>query len=89
MTNSSGSEGYQKRADGRGVSKYNGWGGGVNHFDTSSPLFGEKDAYLVHLSTLGLALTVSGVSYIGYKFGWINILVWYWIPYLWVNHWLG
>ncbi|ATZ47341.1 hypothetical protein BCIN_02g06310 [Botrytis cinerea B05.10] len=88
MTNASGSEGYQKRADGRGVGKYNGWGGGVNHFDTNSPLFGEKDAYLVHLSTLGLALTISGVSYIGYKFGWINILVWYWIPYLWVNHWI-
>ncbi|KAI9643342.1 hypothetical protein NHQ30_007961 [Ciborinia camelliae] len=74
MTNSSGSEGYQNRADGRGVGKYNGWGGGVNHFDARSPLFGENDAHLVHLSTLGLALTISGVTYIGYEYGWINIL---------------
>jgi omega-6 fatty acid desaturase / acyl-lipid omega-6 desaturase (Delta-12 desaturase) len=89
LTNISGSESYKKRSDGRGVGKHNGWGGGVNHFDPNSPLFSEGDRHLILLSDLGIAITLATVSYIGYRYGWINILVWYWIPYLWVNHWLG
>ena len=88
-TNVSGSEAYQKRPDGRGIGKYNGWGGGVNHFYPSSPLFGEKDKDLIYLSDLGLAITLGILFYLGNRFGHINMLVWYWIPYLWVNHWLG
>lgn len=89
LTNVSSAEAYQKRSDGRGVGKHNGWGGGVNHFVPSSPLFNENDKYLILLSDLGIAITLSTVLYLGYRFGWVNILVWYWIPYFWVNNWLG
>jgi omega-6 fatty acid desaturase (delta-12 desaturase) len=89
LANDSGSDGYQKRSDGRGKGKRNGWGGGVNHFDPNSPLFAERDAHLIYLSQLGIVITLGIVWYLGHQFGHLNMLVWYWIPYLWVNHWLG
>ena len=89
LSNDSGTTAYQDRADGRGKGKYNGMGGGVNHFDPNSPLFTADEGHLILLSDCGLALNLSFVSYIGFVYGWTNILVWYWIPYFWVNHWLG
>ena len=89
LTNDSGTTDYKNRADGRGVGKYNGLGGGVNHFDPRSPLFAANEGHLILLSDYGLAMTLCLTSYIGFKYGRLNILIWYWIPYLWVNHWLG
>ena len=36
-----------------------------------------------------LALAGTALYYLGSTFGWSNMAVWYFIPYLWVNHWLG
>ena len=80
---------HEKQIEGRGKGKKNGPGGGVNHFDPASPLYEAKDANLILLSDLGL-LIVGGILFtLGQKFGWTNMLVWYFLPYLWVNHWLG
>lgn len=89
LANDSGTENYRLRSDGRGVGKRNGFGGGVNHFDPKSPLFGGNEEQLILLSDLGMAITLSVLGYLGFHYGFTNVLVWYWIPYLWVNHWLG
>jgi omega-6 fatty acid desaturase (delta-12 desaturase) len=89
FNNVTGHNNHSKQPEGRGVGKHNGWGGGVNHFNPSSPLYEAKDAKLIALSDIGLILTGSALYYIGSTFGWLNLLVWYGIPYLWVNHWLG
>ena len=80
---------HSRQKEGRGVGKKNGFLGGVNHFNPSSPLYEAKDAKLVVASDLGLAITFGALLYIGKNFGWANLVVWYGIPYLWVNHWLG
>lgn len=89
FTNATGHDNHQKQPEGRGKGKANGLGGGVNHFDPSSPLYEAKDAKLIALSDLGLFLAGSALYYVGSNYGWLNLLVWYGIPYLWVNHWLG
>ncbi|KAI0545112.1 fatty acid desaturase-domain-containing protein [Xylaria curta] len=88
LTNVTGHNNHERQSEGRGRGKANGFGGGVNHFNPSSPLYEAKDAKLIVLSDLGLAITISALVYLGNNFGWSNLLVWYFIPYLWVNHWL-
>ena len=89
LTNVTGHNYHEKQREGRGKGKHNGFGGGVNHFDPRSPLYENRDAHLVVYSDIGLALAISGLVYLGNRFGWSNMAVWYFLPYLWVNHWLG
>merc|ERR1711977_746895 len=79
---------HEKQPEGKGMGKQNGWFGGVNHFNPSSPLYERKDEKLILLSDLGLAIVGSVLYMLGNRFGWSNMLVWYFVPYLWVNHWL-
>ncbi|KAK8147524.1 Oleate hydroxylase fah12 [Beauveria asiatica] len=88
LTNVTGHNYHEKQREGRGKGKHNGAGGGVSHFDPRSPLYEAKDAKLIVLSDIGLILAGSALYYLGNKFGWYNLAVWYFIPYLWVNHWL-
>ena len=88
-TNITGHNHHERQIEGRGKGKKNGWTGGVNHFSSSSPLYEAKDGKLVLLSDLGLAITFSVLFWIGRNYGFANLAVWYMIPYLWVNHWLG
>ncbi|KAL0938308.1 fatty acid desaturase [Colletotrichum truncatum] len=88
MTNVTGHNYHERQREGRGKGKKNGFGGGVNHFNPASPIFEAKDAKLIIMSDIGLAITISALVYLGNRFGWSNLLVWYFIPYLWVNHWL-
>lgn len=88
FANVTGHNNHENQPEGRGKGKQNGWFTGVNHFNPSSPLYEHKDAKLILLSDLGLAITGTILYLIGSKFGWTNLLVWYGIPYLWVNHWL-
>lgn len=89
LQNNTGHNNHERQSEGRGVGKHNGPAGGVNHFSPSSPLFEAKDAKYIALSDLGLGLMAILVYEIAQAFGWYNILTWYIIPYLWVNHWLG
>ena len=88
-SNITGHNNHERQAEGRGKGKKNGYFGGVNHFDPASPLYEAKDAKLIALSDLGLFLTGCVLYFVGSNYGWLNLLVWYGIPYLWVNHWLG
>lgn len=89
FTNSTGHDEHERQVEGRGKGKKNGFFGGVNHFDPRSPLFESKDAKLILLSDLGLAITASVLYMVGKTYGWSNLLIWYVVPYFWVNHWLG
>jgi omega-6 fatty acid desaturase (delta-12 desaturase) len=89
LTNVTGHNYHEKQREGRGKGKHNGLGGGVNHFDPRSPLYDQREAFKVILSDIGLLIAGSGLVYLGNTFGWSNMLVWYFLPYLWVNHWLG
>ena len=87
--NITGHDSHTRQKEGRGQGKKNGWGGKVNHFDPSSPLYEAKDSKLILASDLGLAVAAGILILIGKSFGWANLAVWYFLPYLWVNHWLG
>jgi omega-6 fatty acid desaturase (delta-12 desaturase) len=87
--NTTGHNSHEKQIEGKGKGKKNGFLNGVNHFNPSSPLFERKDEKLIILSDIGLALVFSVLYYVGKTYGWTNLLVWYFGPYLWVNHWLG
>lgn len=89
LFNVTGHNNHEKQPEGKGKGKQNGFGGGVNHFVRSSPLYERKDEHLILLSDLGLAITLSALFWVGTNYGFQNLLVWYIIPYLWVNHWLG
>lgn len=89
LTNVTGHNFHERQREGRGKGKRNGLGGGVNHFDPRSPLFDNREAKLVLLSDLGLVISGSVLFYLCRTFGAANMAVWYFIPYLWVNHWLG
>ncbi|KAI1437588.1 fatty acid desaturase-domain-containing protein [Xylaria sp. CBS 124048] len=88
LTNITGHDYHERQIEGRGKGKKNGFLNGVNHFNPSSPLYEAKDAKLILLSDVGILITASVLVYLGNTFGWANLLVWYFIPYLWVNHWL-
>lgn len=89
ITNVTGHDYHERQSEGRGKGKRNGLFGGVNHFNPSSPLYAAKDAKLIFASDLGLLAVGVALYALTRKFGFFNMLVWYWIPYLWVNHWLG
>jgi omega-6 fatty acid desaturase / acyl-lipid omega-6 desaturase (Delta-12 desaturase) len=89
LTNVTGHDFHERQREGRGEGKRNGWGGGVNHFDPRSPLYDAKEAKLILLSDLGLAIAIGILVSLGNTFGWANMAVWYFAPYMWVNHWLG
>lgn len=88
FANVTGHDNHEKQPEGRGKGKKNGFTDGVNHFNPSSPLYEAKDAKLILLSDLGLAIVISGLVYLTKTFGFANMAVWYFAPYLWVNHWL-
>ncbi|PHH84848.1 hypothetical protein CDD83_1286 [Cordyceps sp. RAO-2017] len=88
LTNVTGHNFHHRQREGRGRGKANGFGGRVNHFDPASPLYEHKDAKLIVLSDLGIAIAAAALFYLGNRFGWANMAVWYFVPYLWVNHWL-
>ncbi|KAJ0120713.1 fatty acid desaturase [Diaporthe amygdali] len=88
LTNVTGHNYHERQREGRGKGKHNGRGGGVNHFDPRAPIFDDKEAHLVVMSDIGVGLTALALYFLVQKFGWNNMLVWYFIPYLWVNHWL-
>ncbi len=89
MTNITGHDYHEQQREGRGKGKKNGWGTGVNHFNPSSPLYDNREAKYILLSDIGIALAATALVFLGNKFGWSNLAVWYFLPYLWVNHWLG
>jgi omega-6 fatty acid desaturase / acyl-lipid omega-6 desaturase (Delta-12 desaturase) len=89
FTNTTGHNNHERQPEGRGKGKSNGFFGGVNHFSPWSPLYEAKDSHLILLSDLGLGIAITVLVMLSRTYGFSNMLVWYFAPYLWVNHWLG
>ncbi|KAK5115144.1 Oleate hydroxylase fah12 [Meristemomyces frigidus] len=87
IANVTGHDHHEKQPEGKGAGKKNG-DFSVNHFIPSSPLYERKDEKLILLSDIGLLITGSILTMVGRTYGFTNLLVWYILPYLWVNHWL-
>ncbi|TVY83456.1 Delta(12) fatty acid desaturase [Lachnellula suecica] len=86
--NVTGHNNHERQPEGRGKGKVNGFTTGVNHFNPASPLYEAKDAKLILLSDIGLTIVISVLTMLCKTYGFTNMLVWYFLPYLWVNHWL-
>lgn len=89
LNNDTGHNCHERQPEGRGKGKRNGWGGKVNHFDVNSPLFEAKDAKWIFLSDIGILAMASVLTILAKTYGTWNMVTWYFVPYLWVNHWLG
>ncbi|KAI5294745.1 hypothetical protein KEM52_003303 [Ascosphaera acerosa] len=88
LSNVTGHDNHEQQREGRGKGYKNGLTGGVNHFNPRSPLYEEKDVKWIWMSDLGMLITGTFLYFGVQHHGWSNMLVWYFIPYLWVNHWL-
>ncbi|KAK9239415.1 fatty acid desaturase-domain-containing protein [Lipomyces kononenkoae] len=60
----------------------------LSHFDPSAPMFDAKDFGDIIISDVGI-LVAGTLAYLGIqKWGWLNFVLYYFIPYLWINNWL-
>ncbi|CAI7669411.1 unnamed protein product [Penicillium bialowiezense] len=59
-----------------------------SHFDPYSPLFTRQQRFAIVLSDLGILIMVIILSYVGMNIGFLNMCGLYFMPYLWVHHWL-
>ncbi|RAH46250.1 oleate delta-12 desaturase [Aspergillus brunneoviolaceus CBS 621.78] len=60
----------------------------LSHLSPDSLLFHPKQRPVVLLSDLGLALTISGLVYLGSILGPSRVMLLYFLPYFWVHHWI-
>lgn len=61
---------------------------GNSHFLPSSTLFRPEEAKFILASDIGLGLMLLGLWYIGNMIGFGTLTLLYFIPYMWVNHWI-
>ncbi|ODV95250.1 hypothetical protein PACTADRAFT_50000 [Pachysolen tannophilus NRRL Y-2460] len=59
-----------------------------NHFVPTAPLFDKKDYWFIWLSDLGILLQFLILYKWVNTFGWFNFTVFWFVPYILVNHWL-
>ncbi|KAJ8325371.1 hypothetical protein QVD99_006121 [Batrachochytrium dendrobatidis] len=64
---------------------YPGW---VNHFNPYAKIFTEKNQIYILLSDLGIFLVLGAAYYACTIFGYLNVFMYYVMPYLVVNFWL-
>jgi len=60
----------------------------ADHFRPSSPMFPAKMHGKILLSTVTEIATIVGLIYAGFHYGHLNMMLWYWGPYMYVNAWL-
>ncbi|KLO14847.1 delta-12 fatty acid desaturase [Schizopora paradoxa] len=61
---------------------------GTTHFVPGQPLFKPHEFSQIIISVVGVALWVAGLAYWVHARGFADMFLTYFIPYLWVNHWL-
>ncbi|KAJ1926604.1 hypothetical protein IWQ60_003647 [Tieghemiomyces parasiticus] len=61
---------------------------GASHFDPNSVLFKPTQYREIIMSDVGVLLTLAALGYAGVTFGFLAVLKFYVIPYLFVNFWL-
>jgi omega-6 fatty acid desaturase (delta-12 desaturase) len=60
----------------------------VNHFNPNAPLFTREQRMSIIYSDIGMLLTLSALWVAYTHIGFANLALMYFVPYLWVNHWL-
>jgi omega-6 fatty acid desaturase (delta-12 desaturase) len=60
-----------------------------SHLDPFSMLFTASQQWYIFLSDIGLGIMVYFLVYVAGQIGTKDILLLYFLPYLWVNHWIG
>ncbi|ORY01405.1 hypothetical protein K493DRAFT_312457 [Basidiobolus meristosporus CBS 931.73] len=64
------------------------YGRWTSHFHHWSPIFDPKDKWQIIASVAGVFGTLGGLAYATHVFGFMAIVKFYLVPYLWVNFWL-
>jgi omega-6 fatty acid desaturase (delta-12 desaturase) len=60
-----------------------------SHYWPFSPIYEPRDVKFILITDIALMVSLSVLYSIGNTYGWWNLAVWYGVPYLWTNHWLG
>jgi hypothetical protein len=63
--------------------------GRMSHFDPLSGLFTPSQRIYVWISDVGLAAMGWVLVYLGRRIGLERVMLLYFMPYVWVNHWIG
>lgn len=61
---------------------------GKSHYNPSSPVFSAKQWWYIVLSDIGIVSTMTLVYFWAKTFGVFNMVVFWFVPWCWVNHWL-
>jgi len=64
------------------------YGRRTNHFEPDSPIFKKDQSFDVIISDVGLAVVGCVIFYLSWTFSFLDVVMFYFIPYLWVNFWL-
>ncbi|KAG8949759.1 hypothetical protein FRC04_008299 [Tulasnella sp. 424] len=60
----------------------------TNHFTPKPPLFAPHQYTDIIISDFGVLIWMAGLAYAFKTYGFLNVFRIYFLPYLWVNHWL-
>jgi len=60
----------------------------TNHFIPGAPLFKPHERWLILVSDLGIAIWLGALIYWSFSRSFLEMFRIYFVPYLWVNHWL-
>ncbi|KAH3675712.1 hypothetical protein WICMUC_002504 [Wickerhamomyces mucosus] len=60
----------------------------ISHFNPVSPAFEKKEFWGIVLSDIGMISTFAGVYFWAQTFGFWSAFINWFVPFLWVNHWL-
>lgn len=64
------------------------YGKGANHYNPKAPMFSEREYWDIVVSDIALVMAFGSIGFFAFKFGWIAVLKYYFIPYMFVNMWL-
>uniref|UniRef100_A0A7R9U6X6 SAP domain-containing protein n=1 Tax=Pinguiococcus pyrenoidosus TaxID=172671 RepID=A0A7R9U6X6_9STRA len=59
-----------------------------DHFNPNSALFAKEEYFDIVSSDVGMLLMVGVLAFCCSEFGVVEVLKYYWMPYMWVNNWL-
>ena len=59
------------------------------YFGEDSVFFKKSELGLIALSDAGVATMIGALIWAGQVFGSWNVIVWWGVPWLWVNNWIG
>lgn len=64
------------------------YGNGANHFNPHAPMYSKRDYWDIVISDIGILLAAYLFVFCSWRFGFVTVLKYYFVPYLFVNMWL-